>query len=152
MAETNSQQLTQDDSWVSEVVAAGEMTLEEAEMSPHAHAIVRWLGADISEEEAKPNICTFTIPGAGYLLLCTDGLWNYAPDPTYLYHLIQQAHHDSPIAIATHLIEYANQQGGQDNITVGILKLVPQSGIINTDSVSISDFVNPQSVSAVGYQ
>ncbi len=124
IAETNSQQLTQDDSWMREIVAAGEMTLAQAEESPHAHAIVRWLGADISEEEAKPNLCTFTIPGAGYLLLCTDGLWNYAPDPTDLYHLIQQVNHDSPILIARHLVEYANQQGGQDNITVGILKLL----------------------------
>lgn len=125
IAKTNSQQLTQDDSWMREIVAAGQMTAAEAEQSPHAHAIVRWLGADISEAEAEPNLCNFSIPDSGYLLLCTDGLWNYAPDPTYLYHLIQQVTDDSPIAIANHLIQYANQQGGQDNITVAILKLNP---------------------------
>lgn len=120
LAETNSQQLTQDDSWAHEVVAAGQMTLDAAAKSPHAHAIVRWLGADVTQEEGKPNICIFTIPSAGYLLLCTDGLWNYAPNAVDIYHLIQETD-GSSISIARHLVKYANQQGGQDNITVGVL-------------------------------
>lgn len=119
IAETKSLQLTQDDSWLREAIVSG-ITPEIAEQSPHAHAIVRWLGADIADD-GQPNLCTFAIPGAGYLLLCTDGLWNYAPDPTYLYHLIQQAPDNQPMSIARYLIQYANQQGGQDNITVGIL-------------------------------
>ncbi len=115
-----SSQLTQDDSWLREAVEAG-YTLAEAEASPYAHAIVRWLGADTLEADSQPNLITFPIPGDGYLLLCSDGLWNYAPDPAYLYHLLQQAPDNQPIDIARHLIDYANQQGGQDNITVGIL-------------------------------
>ena len=122
LAETNSQQLTQDDSWVNEVVTTGQMTLEAAEKSPHAHAIVRWLGADVTEEEGKPNILTFTIPGAGYLLLCSDGLWNYTQNPVDIYHLIQQTD-GSSMSISRHLVEYANQQGGRDNITVGVLAI-----------------------------
>jgi PPM family protein phosphatase len=121
LAPNKSSQLTQDDSWMREAIEVGGITLEAAEKSPHAHAIVRWLGADVTEDEGKPNITTFTIPGAGYLLLCTDGLWNYAPDPAYLYHLIQQTTAPNPLAIARHLVRYANQQGGQDNITVGVL-------------------------------
>ncbi len=120
IGETKSLQLTQDDSWLHEAIASGQITPEAAEQSPYAHAITRWLGADISDD-GQPNICTFTIPGAGYLLLCTDGLWNYTPDPTYLYHLIQQAADRAPISIVRYLLQYANQQGGQDNITVGIL-------------------------------
>lgn len=115
-----SSQLTQDDSWLREAVEAG-YTLAEAEASPYAHAIVRWLGADTLEADSQPNLITFPLPGAGYLLLCSDGLWNYAPEPAYLYHVLQQAPSTQPIDIARHLIDYANQQGGQDNITVGIL-------------------------------
>jgi PPM family protein phosphatase len=123
---TKSIQLTEDDSWMREAVAAGEVTLAEAEKSPYAHAITRWLGADVADDD-KPNLITFTIPGAGYLLLCSDGLWNYAPDPAYLYHLFQQAGDVDPLNISRHLIRYANQQGGQDNITVGILSInLPQ--------------------------
>ncbi len=120
LAADKSIQLTQDDSWARENVAAGNMTMEEAEKSPHAHAITRWLGADL-DDDGVPSIATLTIPGAGYLLLCTDGLWNYAPEPSYLYHLIQQLPDSNSIDIARHLVQYANQQGGQDNITVSLL-------------------------------
>jgi PPM family protein phosphatase len=116
-------QLTQDDSWMRDAIESGQYTPAEAEASPYAHAIVRWLGADTVEEDRTPNITTFPIPGAGYLLLCTDGLWNYAPDPAYLHHLILQAPSLDSLSISRHLIRYANQQGGQDNITVGILSV-----------------------------
>jgi PPM family protein phosphatase len=120
IAPAKSLQLTQDDSWLRDAIESG-MNPTEAEKSPYAHAIVRWLGADVPAAEAIPTIATFTIPTAGYLLLCTDGLWNYAPDPAYLHHLIQQTANNDPLAIARELVRYANQQGGQDNITVGIL-------------------------------
>jgi PPM family protein phosphatase len=113
-------QLTQDDSWLRDAIESGSFTPAEAEASPYAHAIVRWLGADTADD-GKPNLTTFKIPNQGYLLLCTDGLWNYAPDPAYLHHLIQQAPAPESSQIVRHLIGYANQQGGQDNITVAIL-------------------------------
>ncbi len=112
-------QLTQDDSWMRDAIESGMYTPAAAEASPHAHAIVRWLGADTADD-GKPNLMTFALPSGGYLLLCTDGLWNYAPDPAYLYHALQQAPDYESRSIARHLIQYANQQGGQDNITVGI--------------------------------
>jgi PPM family protein phosphatase len=120
LAENKSLQLTQDDSWIRDAIESGQFTPAEAEASPYAHAIVRWLGADTADD-GKPTITTFPLPSAGYLLLCTDGLWNYAPEPTYLYHLIQQTDNSNPLEISRHLIRHANQQGGQDNITVGIL-------------------------------
>lgn len=48
------QQLTRDDSWLSEVVEAGKITAAEAIRSPNAHAITRWLGAD-AVEDAIPS-------------------------------------------------------------------------------------------------
>jgi PPM family protein phosphatase len=126
LAADKSSQLTQDDSWLREAVEAG-YTLAEAEASPYAHAIVRWLGADTLEADSQPNLITFPLPDTGYLLLCSDGLWNYAPEPTELYHLLQQAPDNQPIAISRHLIDYANQQGGQDNITVGILAVTAEN-------------------------
>ena len=120
LSPNKSLQLTQDDSWMRDAIESGIYTPAEAEASPHAHAIVRWLGADTADD-GKPNLMTFTIPSAGYLLLCTDGLWNYAPDPAYLYHTLLQAPAADSRSIARHLIGYANHHGGQDNITVGIL-------------------------------
>jgi PPM family protein phosphatase len=120
LAPARSLQLTQDDSWMRDAIESGNYTPAEAEASPYAHAIVRWLGADTADD-GKPNLATFKIPSQGYLLLCTDGLWNYAPDPAYLHHLIHQSPAAESRAIVRHLIGYANQQGGQDNITVAIL-------------------------------
>ncbi|MDZ8051216.1 MAG: PP2C family serine/threonine-protein phosphatase [Aulosira sp. ZfuVER01] len=116
------QQLTQDDSWLYEVVAAGEMTEAEARQSPKAHAITRWLGAD-AVADAIPSIVNFTIPGSGYLLLCTDGLWNYTPEPWQLAKLIQQSSSKDAISVSRNLVEFARQSGGHDNITVAILAL-----------------------------
>ncbi|WP_309739234.1 protein phosphatase 2C domain-containing protein [Chamaesiphon sp. OTE_20_metabat_361] len=119
LAPEKSLQLTQDDSWMRDAIESGTYTPAEAEASPYAHAIVRWRGADTADD-GKPNLITFNIPSPGYLLLCTDGLWNYAPDPAYLYHTLRRSPTLDSAAIVRHLISYANQQGGQDNITVGI--------------------------------
>jgi PPM family protein phosphatase len=116
-----SRMLTKDDSWLNEVVAAGEMTEAEAKKSPHAHAITRWLGADVTDS-AKPSIVKFTIPGSGYLLLCTDGLWNYAPEAEQLAKLILEKSDTDTISLSYRLVEYAISKGGHDNITVAILK------------------------------
>ncbi|NEU71975.1 zinc-ribbon domain-containing protein [Hassallia byssoidea VB512170] len=122
ISDNNSQQLTKDHSWLSEVVTAGEMTQAQAKQSPQANAITRWLGADIIDD-AIPSIINFTIPSSGYLLLCSDGLWNYTPQPQQLANLIQQTSHTNAITISRSLIEFARHSGGHDNITVALLSL-----------------------------
>ncbi|MEH1935699.1 MAG: PP2C family serine/threonine-protein phosphatase [Nostoc sp.] len=114
------QQLTQDNSWLTEVVAAGEMTEIEARKSRKAHAITRWLGAD-AVEDAVPSIVNFTIPSSGYLILCSDGLWNYTLDASHLANLVQRSPNTDAIAISRTLVEFARQSGGHDNITVAVL-------------------------------
>ena len=49
---------------------------EEAEADPAFHTITRWLGADSVDH--SPEIASQTIEGPGWLLVCSDGLWNYA--------------------------------------------------------------------------
>jgi serine/threonine protein phosphatase PrpC len=117
-------QLTRDDSWFMEVVTAGKMTEIEAQKSPHAHVITRWLSAD-NILDTVPSIVNFKIPGAGYLLLCTDGLWNYTPEPQHLANLLHQISGKDAITISRALVEFARSCGGHDNITVGILTFPP---------------------------
>ena len=116
----NSQQLTQDDSWLTEVVAAGKMSEAEARQSPKSHAITRWLGAD-AVEDTVPSIVKFTIPGSGYLILCSDGLWNYTLDAAHLANLVQRSPEKDAIGISRTLVEFARDCGGHDNITVAVL-------------------------------
>jgi PPM family protein phosphatase len=116
--------LTQDHSWTNEIVATGEMNLAEANRSAQAHAITRWLGADASPTDSEASVIEFSIPGPGYLLLCSDGLWNYAPDAIQLQQLMPLQ--GNALAIAKSLVEQARSQGGHDNITVAVLHIPPK--------------------------
>jgi PPM family protein phosphatase len=114
---TGHQILTKDHSWFNEQVDSGQLTAAEAHHDAKAHAITRWLGADADDELAQT--IQFTIPGAGYFLLCSDGLWNYLSDADHLAALI--ADKTDAAVISQCLIDYANAKGGRDNITVTVL-------------------------------
>jgi serine/threonine protein phosphatase PrpC len=116
-------QLTTDHSWMNEVVAGGVMSAEQAEHSPNAHGITRWLGADAGEN-AEPDVLHFKIPGPGCLLLCSDGLWNYAQEPAELGRMLQSS--DALIDVTRRLIDFANDRGGHDNITAILLRINPE--------------------------
>lgn len=122
IAREDSRQLTRDDSWLNEVVESGEMAEAEAVKSPQAHAITRWLGADAQPEESAARTAEFEAPGEGYLLLCSDGLWNYVSDAAAMADLIYAEPGDAA-ATARRLVEFANGKGGQDNITAVLIAL-----------------------------
>ena len=117
-------QLGLDDSWAQEQLSAGR-TREEAETGPHAHAITRWLGRD-APEDLTPHLTTVR-GGAGWLMVCTDGLWNYVSEAsemrTLLYETAHAAGSEDPAVIAQGLVDHANGQGGRDNITVALARL-----------------------------
>jgi serine/threonine protein phosphatase PrpC len=116
-------QLTADHSWMNAVVSSGELTASEAEKSPQAHGITRWLGAD-ADKDMQPDFADFAMPGSGYLLLCTDGLWNHAPQPADMAALLHESSPEGATALQTarRLIDFANRSGGQDNITAALLR------------------------------
>ena len=111
-----SQQLTRDDSWLNEVVSRGVMDEASALASRNAHAVTKWLGRDAADLE--PSVLRFEYPGDGFLLLCTDGLWNYAQTVSDLEGLTGEPC-DALITART-LVEFANAGGGVDNITAAI--------------------------------
>ena len=119
---SESKQLTIDDSWLNDMVFSGKMTEAEAMRSSNAHAITNWLGADV-RDSAKPSIINFPIPSQGYLLLCTDGLWNDAPETSQILALVQQSGSSDAVIISRYLVDFARSQGGHDNITVVVLYL-----------------------------
>ena len=125
------EQLTVDDSWAAEQVAAG-MPREVAEAAPEGHAITRWLGADSPDHEPR---CAATTPGSpGWLLVCSDGLWNYcsaAPDMARLVAGVAGVAGENgpdPARVAAGLVDWANAQGGQDNITVALARVQGRTG------------------------
>ncbi|TCC39115.1 serine/threonine protein phosphatase [Kribbella capetownensis] len=115
--------LTVDDSWAAELIATG-IPRAEAESGPHAHAITRWLGKDAPDH--TPRTTTLRPAGPGWILVCSDGLWNYCSEAAPLADLVRQtaaAHGGEPLATASALVDWANAQGGQDNITVALARL-----------------------------
>lgn len=113
--------LSHDHSWMNDMVESGQMSAAEAERDRRAHAITRCLGGSIDDlEGSAPSLLTFTLPPdcRGRLLLCTDGLWNYAPEAAALAALIAQSAQADATEVAGSLVAWANAQGGRDNITV----------------------------------
>ncbi len=112
--------LTVDDS-MAQVLIMGGTPRAEAEASKQAHSITKWLGKD--SPDVKPRVGRVEVTGPGWLLACSDGLWNYASEPDALRAQIAAAGSDDPHAIATHLVAFANASGGQDNITVALARV-----------------------------
>ena len=103
------------------------LSREEAERGIGAHAITKWIGA--SATDVAPRVMAYQPQQSGWLLVCSDGLWNHVPDAGDLARLmadlVSKAHaddhgHASPAGVADGLIAHANNCGGHDNITVAL--------------------------------
>ena len=127
-------QLSVDDSSAQALIAAG-MPRAEAESSPQAHAITKWLGRD--SQDHAPMVGQLTITEPGWLLVCSDGLWNYASEPATLTDQIRAyASADpaaDPAALALALTDFANGSGGQDNITTVFARIPGPVTVQNAD-------------------
>lgn len=116
-------QVSTDDSWAAEAMRLHGLSREEAERLPQAHAITRWLGADSPEGPPRTAVVDVTAPG--WLMLCSDGLWNYCSAPEDLAALLAATAGrvgTEPVALCEALTAWANEQGGHDNITVALAR------------------------------
>lgn len=116
-------QLGVDHSIGSELIAAG-ATPEEAERHPQFHTITRWLGAD--SIDPTPEFASIPLDAPGYLLACSDGMWNYANGVDALAELMRiaaAAGAVGPLALSESLAAWANDQGGHDNISVALARI-----------------------------
>ena len=120
---SDAERLTLDDSVAGEMVAAGLVSEDAAMALPGAHVVTGWVGA--SSPGAPPHVATFTPPGPGALLLCSDGLWNYQPEAAGLAGLALPEALTDPLGTAAALVEFALRAGGSDNITVVLAPFPP---------------------------
>ena len=109
-------QVTTDHSVVQTLVEKGQITADEAKNHPNKNVITRALGVapyiDIDFEERE-------VLAGDTVLLCTDGLTNCIDDD-----LMKLASTDNDFpSLAERLVELANQNGGNDNITVVAVKI-----------------------------
>ncbi|GAA2800287.1 PP2C family serine/threonine-protein phosphatase [Streptomyces showdoensis] len=119
--------LTEDDSWAAQMVAAGLMNEAEAYADERAHAITGWLGADAYELE--PHTASFKPDRPGVVVVCTDGLWNYAEGAEDMARVVPPDAAGRPLHGAQVLVGHALDGGGHDNVTVALLPFaLPSAG------------------------
>ncbi|MEM6962500.1 MAG: PP2C family serine/threonine-protein phosphatase, partial [Myxococcota bacterium] len=104
--------ITKDQSLVNQLIEAGQLTEEEAEAFEHSNIILQALG---TTEEVSVDLTFLEIRQGDRLVLCSDGLSGLVHADLIKETLQEFASLD---AVATRLIELANNGGGHDNITV----------------------------------
>jgi protein phosphatase len=110
-------QLTVDHSWVQEQVSSRRLTPEEAHAHPYRHVITRALGVD---DSGMPDVTTTTVMPGDIILLCSDGLSDVATDGD----LAGAIAAPNAQAAARALVDLAIARGGQDNISVIVIRVV----------------------------
>jgi PPM family protein phosphatase len=122
LADGQLRQLTRDHSYVEEMLAAGQITAEEARRHPHRHVVTRALG--VEQSVAVDTWLVTPEPGDRYLL-CSDGLVNEVSDEAIADIITGAA---GPQAAAEALVVAANAAGGRDNISVVVIEVVEAQG------------------------
>jgi PPM family protein phosphatase len=108
--------LTQDHSLVRRLVEVGQLTEAEAIEHPQRNVLYRAVG---QPEALDVDVVTLSLEPGDYLLLCSDGLWNTVAAAEI------QATVTSACDVQTAcdaLVNAANAAGGEDNITVLLVK------------------------------
>lgn len=110
-------QMTEDHTYVNDLVKKGLITPEKALNHPDRNMITRAVGA---EESVKPDFFKFDILKGDKILLCTDGLYNEVSSEM-IRTTIDAA--DDMRSACDELVRTANMHGGSDNITALTIKL-----------------------------
>lgn len=111
--------VTRDHSLVERLVEAGQIEPDDVYDHPSRNLIYRSLGAGHAEVDV--DIFVERLRAGDALLLCSDGLWEMIRDPQ-LQKIITE--NDDVEKACEHLIEIANENGGEDNITAVLVRCV----------------------------
>ena len=105
-------QVTVDHTVVNQMIADGDLSVEEARVHPRKNEITRALGA---EENVVPDFFISEIMPGDRVLLCTDGLYGELSDSD-ICDTVSLG--DDLNDICRSLVAKANARGGRDNVTV----------------------------------
>lgn len=111
--------ITRDHSLLQEQIDSGMISLEEARFSQNKNLVLRALGVDFYVETEIHDYPV--LPGDIYLL-CSDGL-NDMVDDDEIQLALQMRAANLDLA-ATQLIQMANDNGGRDNVSVILIKIL----------------------------
>lgn len=114
------EQMTRDHSVVQEQIDRGVIAREEARYSPDRNLVTRALGVDF---EVEPEVHTYPVQPRDLYLLCSDGLPEMLEDEEIRLTLVSLK---GDLALAAdRLVEQANDHGGRDNVSVILVRVLP---------------------------
>lgn len=116
LREDKMERITTDHSYIEELIKNGTLKREEAENHPKKNLITRALGCS---EEILVDSYTCSIREKDVFLLCTDGLTNML-DETQIADIL--TNNEDPQLACAELVNKANDRGGEDNISVIVVK------------------------------
>ncbi|MDQ3531602.1 MAG: Stp1/IreP family PP2C-type Ser/Thr phosphatase [Actinomycetota bacterium] len=111
------EQVTQDHTLVQRMVQEGRLSPEEAVNHPHGNIITRVLGV---EPDVEVDIVVIDLQNDDRILLCSDGLTDMITPEDIKRILVDEP---EPQEAADHLVDAANEAGGQDNITAMVVRV-----------------------------
>ncbi|HUR99309.1 MAG TPA: protein phosphatase 2C domain-containing protein [Pyrinomonadaceae bacterium] len=111
-------QITKDQSLVQQLIDAQQISAEEAETHTLKNVILQALGA---QNEIYPVSARLTPSQNDVLLLCSDGLSNKVTAANMQKHVVENL--EKLEQACAELVKEANENGGEDNITVILAKL-----------------------------
>jgi protein phosphatase len=111
------QQITDDHTYVNDLVKMGAISREEAHHHARKNVITRAIGANANNE---PDCFSVPVNSGDRVLLCSDGLYDEVDDETILHTV---GRFDDMMICAEDLVSTANDNGGNDNISVICINL-----------------------------
>jgi protein phosphatase len=108
-------QVSEDHSLVNEQLKAGAISADEAKHSRFKNIITRSVGF---EQEVQVDLLGLELQPGDAVVICCDGLSNLVEDPEILRTVEESDIGDAP----GRLVALANERGGDDNITVIVLR------------------------------
>ncbi len=126
------EQLTRDHSQVAELQRQGILTEKEARQHPQRNLLNRALGA---RPEVEVDTSELTIQAGDYFLLCSDGLAKVEDEA-----LQEVVLSNAPEKACQKLVQLANNLGGEDNITVQIIRIQSANSFRRKLTATLIDF------------
>ena len=112
------EQITRDHSLVQRLIELDQLSPEDAIEHPQRNVLYRAIG---QSDSLDVDAIIRQVPPNGYVLICSDGLWNLVSNDE-MHQIVIDAEEDTQAACRT-LVTMANDRGGSDNITVVLVRV-----------------------------
>jgi PPM family protein phosphatase len=117
-------QVSRDHSKVQALIDHGLITQEGAENHPDVNVITRSIGMAPTKDDGRPDIKSVKLAAGDQLLLCSDGLSSMVPHDKLAASMLLAGRELE--RAANELLNFALDAGGHDNITIGLVQMVPE--------------------------